>query len=50
MRRATKHYIGIGLESSGNLSNDKVMSTNFRLAEGGKSVKSGKRAAAVKTC
>jgi len=33
-------YIGIGLESSGHMQNDKVMFTNFRLAEGGKSIKS----------
>jgi len=33
-------YIGMGIESSGHVSNDKVMFTNFRLAEGGKSIKS----------
>jgi len=33
-------YIGIHLESSGNLVNDKVMFTNFRLAEGGKGIQS----------
>jgi len=33
-------FVGIRLESSGSVSNDKVMFTNFRLAEGGKDIKS----------
>ena len=33
-------YIGMGIESSGHVPNDKIMFTNFRLAEGGKSIKS----------
>ena len=33
-------FVGIALESSGRISNDKVMFTGFRLAEGGKSIKS----------
>lgn len=33
-------FIGIRIESSGNLPNDKVMFTGFRLAEGGKSIQS----------
>jgi len=37
--RPIKH-VGIRIESSGNVSNDKVMFTNFRLAEGGKDIKS----------
>jgi len=37
--RPIKH-VGIRIESEGNVSNDKVMFTNFRLAEGGKSIKS----------
>jgi OmpA-OmpF porin, OOP family len=37
--RPIKH-VGIRIESSGNVANDKVMFTNFRLAEGGKSIKS----------
>ena len=37
--RPIKH-VGIRIESSGGVSNDKVMFTNFRLAEGGKSIKS----------
>jgi len=32
--------IGMGIESSGYVRNDKIMFTNFRLAEGGKSIKS----------
>jgi outer membrane protein OmpA-like peptidoglycan-associated protein len=37
--RPIKH-VGIRIETSGGVSNDKVMFTNFRLAEGGKSIKS----------
>jgi len=37
--RPIKH-VGIRIESSGSQANDKVMFTNFRLAEGGKSIKS----------
>lgn len=33
-------YIGMGIESGGHVRNDKIMFTNFRLAEGGKSIKS----------
>jgi OOP family OmpA-OmpF porin len=33
-------YIGMGIESSGYVPNDKIIFTNFRLAEGGKSIKS----------
>ena len=33
-------FVGIRLESSGSVPNDKVMFTNFRLAEGGKSIQS----------
>jgi OOP family OmpA-OmpF porin len=33
-------YVGVRIESSGGVSNDKVMFTNFRLAEGGKDIKS----------
>ncbi len=32
--------VGLSIHSSGNLPSDKVMFTNFRLAEGGKSIKS----------
>lgn len=39
VQRPIKH-IGIRIESSGNLPNDKVMITGFRLAEGGKNIKS----------
>lgn len=37
--RPIKH-VGIRIETSGGVSNDKVMFTNFRLAEGGKGIKS----------
>jgi OmpA-OmpF porin, OOP family len=37
--RPIKH-VGLRIESSGNVANDKVMFTNFRLAEGGKNIKS----------
>ena len=37
--RPIKH-VGIRIESSGHMANDKIMFTNFRLAEGGKSIKS----------
>jgi len=33
-------YVGIRIESAGSVPNDKIMFTNFRLAEGGKDIKS----------